>query len=299
MRVLGPGSGGIVVPARGLNASAAPVRSRRGRLRWSASRRPSRRPCSIAPSSKGIGFSTVLHLGASLDVDLADVLDWLAADRTPSRSWCSSTKSPPDASSCRRRVPPRATSRWSPFAADRVRHGARDQRHSPPTTSTRRPCVAPAGCASTPGRSVRSRRGDGAGAPAARRAPDHPGNGHGLGRIAGDTLLRSGGSWAASRRDTFKHLEELLQTRSALSNPLALPPDVRPEPLGGSAVGRARRQPHGCRADGLSPSPFAASADVATAICEVSGTAERNVFTCWVGGAACSKRNGLPRRTGC
>ncbi|HQR58658.1 MAG TPA: CoA-binding protein, partial [Azonexus sp.] len=80
MRVLGPGSGGLVVPAIGLNASAAPVAISPGKIALVAQSTAVTAAVLDRAASKGIGFSTVLHLGAGLDVDLADVLDWLAAD---------------------------------------------------------------------------------------------------------------------------------------------------------------------------------------------------------------------------
>jgi acyl-CoA synthetase (NDP forming) len=71
MRVLGPGSGGVVVPPLGLNASVAPVGAPAGKIALIT------RSAAIAAAvldragSHGIGFSAVLHLGDSVDIDLA------------------------------------------------------------------------------------------------------------------------------------------------------------------------------------------------------------------------------------
>jgi acetyltransferase len=85
---------------------------------------------------------------------------------------------------------------------------------------------------------------------------------------------------------TVKRLEEQLQTRSALANPLALPADITAKNWGTAlttvlADNRTENVLTVC-----SPSPFAPSTEVAEAICEVSRETECNVFTCWVGGAA-------------
>ena len=80
MRVLGPGSGGLIVPGSGLNASVAPVSPKPGKIALIAQSSAIAAAVLERAQSKGIGFSSVLHLGASVDVDLADALDWLAAD---------------------------------------------------------------------------------------------------------------------------------------------------------------------------------------------------------------------------
>ena len=80
MRILGPNCVGLLVPAIGLNASFAPIAALPGRvalvsqsgalvtaiLDWAASRR--------------IGFSKFVSLGEGSDVDLGDILDYLASD---------------------------------------------------------------------------------------------------------------------------------------------------------------------------------------------------------------------------
>jgi acetyl-CoA synthetase (ADP-forming)/acetyltransferase len=109
-------------------------------------------------------------------------------------------------------------------------------------------------------------------------------NGRGLGQIAADALLQSGGRLAALSHDTAQKLAALLHVGAQAPNPLALPADITPADWG-AALDVVLADP---ASDALltvcSPSPFAASAEVATAICEVAQRAERNVFTCWVGG---------------
>ncbi|HAY29881.1 MAG TPA: GNAT family N-acetyltransferase, partial [Candidatus Accumulibacter sp.] len=109
-------------------------------------------------------------------------------------------------------------------------------------------------------------------------------NGHGLGRIAGETLLRAGGKLGKLSRETSKRLEGLLQTRSSLANPIALPADVTVRQWAAALACVLADSGTQNVLTVCSPSPFAPGPLVAEAICQVSRESERNVFTCWVGG---------------
>ncbi len=286
IRVLGPGSGGIVVPARGLNASAAPVSITAGRIALVSQSTAITAAVLDRAQSRGIGFSTVLHLGACLDVDLADVLDWLAADPDTQSILVQFDEV---AAGRKFMSAARAAGRNKPVVAIRRRPAETGRANQPFTADdVYEAALRRAGWVriDTLGDLFDAAEGMARVRPLRGERLTILGNGHGLGRVAGDTLLRSGGQLGSLSPGTLKHLEELLQTRSALSNPLALPPDVRPEHWA-AALSAVLADSH---TDAVltvcSPSPFAASADVATAICQVSGVTERNVFTCWVGGAA-------------
>ena len=80
IRVLGPGSGGFMVPALGLNASVSPIAALPGKIALITQSTAVATAVVDRAASKGIGFSAVIHLGAGIDIDLADVLDWLAED---------------------------------------------------------------------------------------------------------------------------------------------------------------------------------------------------------------------------
>jgi acetyltransferase len=290
MRVLGPGSGGLLVPASGLNASVAPVGAMRGKVALIAQSTAVASAVLDRANSKGIGFSSVLHLGASLDVDLADVLDWLAAD--------------PDTEAILVQFDAVAVGRKFMSAA---RAAARNK-----------PVVAIRGRSVGTGRSAdRLFSSDEVYEAALRRAgwvridtledlfdaveamarvrPSFGerlsivANGHGLGRIAADALLRSGGRLAALSKDTVTQLDALLQTGSPLRNPLALPADVTPSNWAAAlAVLLADRESDAVLTI-CSPSPFAPGAEVAAAVCNTARDTQRNVFTCWVGGSAMQK----------
>ena len=287
MRVLGPGSGGLVVPARGLNASAAPVAISPGKIALVAQSTAVTAAVLDRAASKGIGFSTVLHLGAGLDVDLADVLDWLAADPDTKSILVQFD----EVSGGRKFMSAaRAAARSKPVVT--FRGGAvqgRPQGGGPFTAAdVYEAALSRAGWVriDTLGDVFEAIEGMARVRPLRGESLTILANGHGLGRIAGDTLLRSGGQLGKLTAATVKHLEELLQTRSALSNPLALPLDVTATNWGAAVTAVLADSATENVLTVCSPSPFAQSAEVAAAICEVSRETACNVFTCWVGGMA-------------
>ena len=287
MRIVGPGSGGLIVPAFGLNASVASATATAGKIALITQSTAVAAAVLDRACTKGIGFSSVLHLGASIDVDLADVLDWLAADPdteailvqfdsiTAGRKFMSAA---------------RAAARNKPVVAIR---GSR--------VDARRPAGTPFTADDVYEAALR-RAGwvhidtledlfDAAEALARVRAMHGErlsilANGHGLGRIAADALLRSGGRLAALSKDTLKQVGGVLHTSSRLGNPLALPGDSTAENWAAALTAVLADPETDAVLTVYSPSPFAPGREVARAICEVAKTTDRNVFTCWVGGAA-------------
>ncbi len=79
MRLLGPNSLRLLAPWQGLNASFSPVPIHRGKLALSRSRPPSPIPFDWA-QQREMGFSYFIALGDSLDIDVDDLLDFLARD---------------------------------------------------------------------------------------------------------------------------------------------------------------------------------------------------------------------------
>ena len=80
MRLLGPNSLGLMVPAIGLNASFAHEPAHDGRIAFVSQ---SGTLCAAVldwARPKGIGFSHFISLGDSVDVDFSDVLDYLGSD---------------------------------------------------------------------------------------------------------------------------------------------------------------------------------------------------------------------------
>jgi acetyltransferase len=178
----------------------------------------------------GIGFSTVLHLGASIDIDLADVLDWLAAD-PDTASILVQFDCVPAGRKFMSAV--RAAARNKPVVAIRSgRIGAQRTPSSPFNTddvydaALRRAGWVRIDTLEDLFDAVEAM---------ARERPMHGdrlsilANGHGLGRIAGDTLLRSGGHLGTLDKDTTNALGELLQIRPKPGNPVVLPANITAE----------------------------------------------------------------------
>lgn len=80
LRVLGPNCLGIMVPAIGLNASFAHVGAKPGDLAFVGQSGAVVTSVLDWTHARGIGFSHLVSLGNMADVDLGDMLDYLAAD---------------------------------------------------------------------------------------------------------------------------------------------------------------------------------------------------------------------------
>ncbi|UVW26850.1 bifunctional acetate--CoA ligase family protein/GNAT family N-acetyltransferase [Massilia sp. H6] len=80
LRLLGPDSAGLLVPGLGLHASAAPSGALPGRIAFVSQSGALMSGVLDWARTRGIGFSHFIALGEAADVDLGDVLDYLAGD---------------------------------------------------------------------------------------------------------------------------------------------------------------------------------------------------------------------------
>jgi acetyltransferase len=80
MRILGPEGVGLIVPGSGLNASLAPCKPRPGGIALLSQSAAVTTGLLDWATANGIGFSHVVSFGASADVDVADVLDYVGSD---------------------------------------------------------------------------------------------------------------------------------------------------------------------------------------------------------------------------
>ncbi|MCA1856342.1 bifunctional acetate--CoA ligase family protein/GNAT family N-acetyltransferase [Massilia oculi] len=80
LRVLGPNSAGLLVPGLGLNASVASSGALPGRIAFVSQSGALMVGVLDWARMRGIGFSHFIALGDAADVDLGDVLDYLASD---------------------------------------------------------------------------------------------------------------------------------------------------------------------------------------------------------------------------
>ena len=80
LRIVGPNSLGIIVPGLGLNASFAPLAPLVGDVACITQSGAVATTLVDWASSRGIGFSHIVSLGDMADVDIGDMLDYLAGD---------------------------------------------------------------------------------------------------------------------------------------------------------------------------------------------------------------------------
>ena len=81
LRVLGPASIGIMAPHIGFNAGVTHSLPTAGKIAFISQSRSFAAAVLNHAKSAGIGFSCFVSLGAAADVDLGDVLDYLAGDQ--------------------------------------------------------------------------------------------------------------------------------------------------------------------------------------------------------------------------
>ncbi|WP_270503022.1 bifunctional acetate--CoA ligase family protein/GNAT family N-acetyltransferase [Kluyvera ascorbata] len=80
MRLLGPNSLGLLAPCQGLNASFSPVPIRKGKLAFISQSAAVSNTILDWAQQREMGFSYFIALGDSLDIDVDDLLDYLARD---------------------------------------------------------------------------------------------------------------------------------------------------------------------------------------------------------------------------
>ncbi|NIG14141.1 bifunctional acetate--CoA ligase family protein/GNAT family N-acetyltransferase [Pantoea sp. Cy-640] len=80
MRLLGPNSLGLLAPWQGLNASFSPVPIAKGRIAFISQSAAVSNTILDWAQQRNLGFSWFIALGDSLDIDVDDLLDFLARD---------------------------------------------------------------------------------------------------------------------------------------------------------------------------------------------------------------------------
>lgn len=81
LRILGPNCVGLQVPGKGLDASFAHLTAKRGHLALLSQSGAIVTAMLDWAEARGVGFSVVASMGEMADVDVGDMLDYLAADR--------------------------------------------------------------------------------------------------------------------------------------------------------------------------------------------------------------------------
>ena len=289
IRVLGPNTIGLMVPARSLNATYAHMGAIPGRVAFVG------QSGTIASSvidwafARGVGFSYFLTLGDGMDIDHDDLIDYLAQD-TQTRAILLHIENIPNARRFMSAV--RVASRTKPVIA--VKSGRVPESewfpHDLPDGLTRSDPIYDA---------MLQRAGvlrvDGLGQmfdaletltrmrPLRRESLAIMANGVGPGVLAVDRLADLGGELAELSNSSVEALAELLPPYWTRKNPIDLNYDASPE-LYGQAIKILAKDPEVANVLVMyAPSLTEDSLQIADAVVQASKGTRLNVFTCWLG----------------
>ncbi|WP_421862637.1 GNAT family N-acetyltransferase [Marinobacter adhaerens] len=289
IRVLGPNTIGLMVPARSLNATYAHMGAIPGRVAFVG------QSGTIASSvidwafARGVGFSYFLTLGDGMDIDHDHLIDYLAQD-TQTRAILLHIENIPNARRFMSAV--RVASRTKPVIA--VKSGRVPESewfpHDLPDGLKRSDPIYDA---------MLQRAGvlrvDGLGQmfdaletltrmrPLRRETLAIMANGVGPGVLAVDRLADLGGELAELSKSSIENLAELLPPYWTRKNPIDLNYDASPE-LYGQAIKILAKDPEVANVLVMyAPSLTEDSLQIADAVVQASKGTRLNVFTCWLG----------------
>jgi acetyl-CoA synthetase (ADP-forming)/acetyltransferase len=277
LRILGPGSVGLQSPALGLNASFTHLAAGAGKLAFVSQSGALATAVLDWASLRGIGFSRVVAMGDTVDVDFGDLLDYLAADaETEAILLCIE-----NLSSARKFMSAgRLAARGKPVIVLKVGRDAAPGADLVFDAAIRRAGMLRVYATEDLFDAVET---------LARRRPQRGErlavltNGGGLGLIAADTLECSGAQLAPLSADTLKLLA---RSGAPQTNPADLLADVPVERYVGAAEALLREP----QADALlflhAPTAMVPSALIAEAVAPLMLAANKNVLSCWLGGSS-------------
>ncbi len=289
IRVLGPNTIGLMVPARSLNATYAHMGAIPGRVAFVG------QSGTVASSvidwafARGVGFSYFLTLGDGMDIDHDDLIDYLAQD-THTRAILLHIENIPNPRRFMSAV--RVASRTKPVIA--VKSGRVPESewfpHDLPAGLTRSDPIYDA---------MLQRAGvlrvDGLGQmfdaletltrmrPLRREGLTIMANGVGPGVLAVDRLADQGGELTQLSEQSIEALAELLPPYWTRRNPIDLNYDASPE-LYGQAIKILAKDPEVANVLVMyAPSLTEDSLQIADAVVQAAKGTRLNVFTCWLG----------------
>lgn len=277
LRILGPGSVGLLAPLQQLNASFTHIGAGAGKLAFVSQSGALGTAVLDWASLHGVGFSHFIAMGEGSDIDFGDLLDYLAEDSDTSAILLCVEQ----VSSARKFMSAgRLAARGKPVIVLKV---GRDP--APDADLVFDAAIRRAGmlrvystedlfdAVETLAR-ARNLRGE-------RLAVLT--NGAGLGLIAADALQAGGARLAQLSPDTVQRLRQL---DAPISNPVDLLADVPVERYTG-ALDALLQEP---QADALlflhAPTAMVPSRLIAEAVAPQMRAAPRNVLSCWLGGRA-------------
>ncbi|MES2934422.1 MAG: bifunctional acetate--CoA ligase family protein/GNAT family N-acetyltransferase [Pseudomonadota bacterium] len=292
LRILGPNCVGLLVPGIGLNASFAHTGALPGKLAFVSQSGALVTGVLDWAKSRGIGFSKFISLGDSADVDFGDVLDYLASD---------------------------ADTHAILLYVEDIRHARKFMSASRAAARSKPVLVLKAGRAAEGAQAAASHTGALAGSDdvydaAIRRAgmlrvfstEDLFGavetltrakpmrgerltiltNGGGLGVMATDALICSGGKLAALSAETINQLNAVLPANWSHGNPVDIIGDAPAERY----LKATEILLNDAQSDAIlfihAPTAIVPSLEIANAIAPLAQAASRSIMACWLGGDA-------------
>ncbi|WP_342113660.1 bifunctional acetate--CoA ligase family protein/GNAT family N-acetyltransferase [Pseudoduganella sp. OTU4001] len=277
LRILGPGGIGLVAPLAGLNASAAHGGAKPGKTAFISQSAAVMSAVLDWGKQHGIGFSRVVSLVEGGDIDLGDMLDYLAADDDTAAIVLHI-----EAVTCARKFisAARLAARGKPVVVLKAGRSGDDKVYD---AVIRRAGMLRVYSSSDLFDAVET---------VARARPTRGtrlaimSNGSGPGKLAADALEYVHGKLAQFSPDTVKRLRHELPAGLALANPIDI----------GGEAGAARHAEVASAlladpdADALlivhAPSSAADSTGVAQALAPLLRASGRSVLSCWLGGAS-------------
>ncbi|WP_336368110.1 bifunctional acetate--CoA ligase family protein/GNAT family N-acetyltransferase [Marinobacter sp. C2H3] len=289
IRVLGPNTIGLMVPARNLNATYAHMGAIPGRVAFIGQSGTIASAVLDWAFARGVGFSYFLTLGDGMDIDHDDLIDYLAQD-TQTRAILLHMENIPNPRRFMSAV--RVASRTKPVIA--VKSGRVPEsewfRHQLPAGLKRSDPIYDA---------MLQRAGvlrvDGLGQmfdaletltrmrPLRRESLAIMANGVGPGVLAVDRLADLGGELAPLSEPSVEALARLLPPYWTRKNPIDLNYDASPE-LYAEAIRILAKDPEVANVLVMyAPSLTEDSLRIADAVVEAARGTRLNVFTCWLG----------------
>jgi acetyltransferase len=275
LRILGPGGIGLVAPLAGLNASAAHGGTKAGKTAFISQSAAVMTAVMDWAKLHGIGFSRVVSLVEGGDIDLGDMLDYLAADDDTAAIILHI-----EAVTCARKFisAARLAARGKPVVVLKAGRGGDDKVYD---AVIRRAGMLRVYSSSDLFDAVET---------VARARPVRGerlaimGNGSGTGLLAADALQWVHGQLAQFAPETGKRLRAELPPGLAAANPVDIGGEAGAERYA-SVAGALLADPG---ADALlvlhAPSSAAAGTGVAQALAPLLRQSNRSVLSCWMGG---------------
>jgi acetyltransferase len=304
LRILGPNSAGLLAPGIGLNASVAQGGALGGRIAFVSQSGALMTGVLDRARSRGIGFSHFIALGDSADVDLGDVLDYLASDGATgsillyvenlryARKFMSAARA---AARSKPTLVLKAGRAGGGVRAAASESGALASMDEVFDTAIRRAGML---------RVYTTEQLFAAVETLAHARPLHGArlaivaNGAGPGVLAFDALVCGGGELASLAPQTIERLAGILPSGAQTAGPINLFGDAAPERYR-QALEILLQDPG---TDAIlvihSPTATVASRDIAEALAPLARGASRNVLSCWLGGDSLAAAREIASKAG-